>query len=355
MKKTLLIPLLVLMLFATPVMAQEDTLPEAGTTPASPFYFAERFFEGVGTFFTFGNSAKAERYLNLAEERLAEARELAEEGDERAERAVERYEEQVAKAKERAERTGEVDLEATVADATTKHLSALDQVLERVPEQARASIEAAKERSMNGQLESLRGLVERDPERAVEIYDRAAEGRLRAVEARANRGGAEGDEEDTEDAEDAEEALESLNDAINSAFEKYSEFGREISNIAQGLQTGETTVEELVERATSRHQEILSGVRERVPEQAREGIDRAMDNSRMADRPSAERGQSENSNIPERAQNRNSLGSDETEAETEDADVESIDEDDDDDGISTEVEQRAGNVSDNAGPENRRR
>jgi len=80
-----------------------------------------------------------------------------------------------------------------------------------------------------------------------------------------------------------------------------------------------------------------------------------MDNSRMADRPSAERGQSENSNIPERAQNRNSLGSDETEAETEDADVESIDEDDDDDGISTEVEQRAGNVSDNAGPENRRR
>ncbi|NCS98986.1 ATP synthase F0 subunit B [Candidatus Parcubacteria bacterium] len=347
MKKTLLIPLLVLMLFATPVMAQEDTLPEAGTTPASPFYFAERFFEGVGTFFTFGNSAKAERYLNLAEERLAEARELAEEGDERAERAVERYEEQVAKAKERAERTGEVDLEATVADATTKHLSALDQVLERVPEQARASIEAAKERSMNGQLESLRGLVERDPERAVEIYDRAAEGRLRAVEARANRGGAEGDEEDTEDAEDAEEALEE--------FEKYSEFGREISNIAQGLQTGETTVEELVERATSRHQEILSGVRERVPEQAREGIDRAMDNSRMADRPSAERGQSENSNIPERAQNRNSLGSDETEAETEDADVESIDEDDDDDGISTEVEQRAGNVSDNAGPENRRR
>ncbi|MFW5853266.1 MAG: DUF5667 domain-containing protein [Patescibacteria group bacterium] len=272
MKNILFIPVLVLMLLVTPALAQEDTLSEAGSTPASPFYFAERFFEGIGTFFTFGNSAKVERYLTLAEERLAEAKMLAEDGDERAQVAVDRYEEQVAKAKERAERVvnsegdsmPDIDLLARVTDSTTKHLSVLDEVLDRVPEEARASIEAAKESSMTGQLEALRGIAQRDPERAVEIFDRAAEGRLRAAEAEANRDGGE-DKEETED--------------ILAEFEQYAEFGNEIADLAEGLQSGETTVEELVERATARHLEILSEVRERVPEEAKASIDKAMDKS----------------------------------------------------------------------------
>lgn len=264
MKKLFAFALLAAFVFAGPASAQTSDLPEAGLTPASPFYFVERVFEGIGTLFAFGNSAKAQRYLTLAEERLAEAQALAEEGDERAQAAVERYQQQVAQAQQRAEAGGDIDLQSQVTDATTKHLAALDEVLERVPEQARASIEAAKERSVTGQIESLRGIAQRDPEAAVDIFSRAAEGRLMAAQARAERGGEDSEEE--------------VNDALEE-FGEYAEFGQEISSLAQGLETGTSTVEELVDRATSRHLEILQQVQLRVPEEAQEGIQRAIENA----------------------------------------------------------------------------
>ncbi len=264
MKKTLVIVLFLVFAVAGSVSAQTSDLPSAGSVPGSPFYFVDRFFEGIGTFFTFSNSAKATRYLALAEERLAEAQVLTERGDERAQEAVAHYEEQVSEAKERATQAEELDLEEQVTDATTKHLAVLDDVLERVPEQAKASIQAVKERSIQGQIEALRGIAERDPEVAVDIFSRAAEGRLMAAQARANRGG----DDETEDVEEA------LNE-----FSEYATFGKEISGLAEGLQTGETTVEELVERATSRHLEILQDVQSRVSAEAQDGIQRAMENA----------------------------------------------------------------------------
>lgn len=264
MKKTIIATLAVaLLVTASPAFAQESE-PSAGTTPASPFFFVERFFEGIGTFFTFGNSAKAERYLALAAERLAEAKALAEEGNERAQAAVALYEEQYEAAKERATAAADADLEARVTDATTRHLSVLDEVYEKVPEQAKASIQAAKERSMTGQIEALRGIAQRDPEAAVYIFARAAEGRLMAAQARANRGG-------DDEAEDVEEAL--------AEFEQYAEFGNEISTLAGGLQTGETTVEQLVERATSHYRDVLRDVQSKVPPQAQQSIQRALESA----------------------------------------------------------------------------
>lgn len=284
MKKTLVIALFLVFAVVGTASAQTTDLPAPGSVPGSPFYFLDRFFEGVGTFFTFGNSAKAERYLALAEERLAEARALAEQGNERAQDAIADFEEQVADAKERAEQAGDFDLEERVTDATTKHLSVLDEVLERVPEQAKASIAAAKERSMRGQIEALRGIAGRDPEAAVDIFSRAAEGRLRAAEARANGQGGDGEE-----AEDVEELLEEFNE--------YAEFGKEISALAEGLQTGETTVKELIQRATSHHMDILKNVQQNVPTEAQDGIQKAMDNAdRVRDqRPAI---QSRDGNVP---------------------------------------------------------
>ncbi|MEX0933721.1 MAG: DUF5667 domain-containing protein [Candidatus Paceibacterota bacterium] len=274
MKKTLQrlgtaqVAMLLFLAFAVvgPVSAQTSDLPSAGSVPGSPFYFADRFFEGISIFFAFSNSAKATLYLALAEERLAEAQVLADQGDERAQEAVARYEEQITKAKERATKTGELDLEAQVTDATTKHLTALDSVLARVPEQAKASIQASKERSLQGQIESLRDIAQRDPERAIDIFARAAEGRLNAANARAESGG-----DDSEEEKDVEEAL--------NEFGEYAEFGREISALAEGLQTGDTTVEELMERATSRYLEILQDVQSRVPAEAQESIERAINDA----------------------------------------------------------------------------
>ncbi len=266
-EKIIVIAVLGVFLFSGAASAQTNSLPAAGTTPGSPFYFLDRLFEGVGTFFTFGEANKTRRYLALAEERLAEAQALAERQDsENTEKAAGLYEEQFAQAKERAGRTGELDLEAEVTDATTRHLAVLDQVLERVPEQAREQVRAAKERTMTGQIEALRGIAQRDPEAAIDIFARAAEGRLNAAQARAGRGG-----DDEEETEEVEEVL--------AEYEKYAEFGREISALAEGLQTGETTVEELVERATSHHRDVLRDVMDKVPPQAQEGIQRALDSA----------------------------------------------------------------------------
>lgn len=264
-KKIIAFAILGALMLTGVAQAQTADLPDPGTLPNSPFYFVKSFFEGAGTFFTFGNSAKAERYLALAEKRLTEAEALATQGDERAQAAVARYEKQYAQAKERAERADDLDLEAQINDATTRHLSVLDRVLERVPEQAKESVRAAKERSVTGQLESLRKIAERDPETAVDIFARAAEGRLNAANARAGRS-------ETEEAGDVEKALEE--------FERYSQFGQEISTLAEGLQTGETTVEELVQRATSQHLQVLEDVRQKLPPQAQEQFQRALESAK---------------------------------------------------------------------------
>ncbi|MEX0917314.1 MAG: DUF5667 domain-containing protein [Candidatus Paceibacterota bacterium] len=242
--------------------AQEDSFPLPGITPASPLYFLERIFEDVGTLFTVGDAAKAKRLLRLSEERLAEARELGD--DARAEATVARYEEQYAEARARAQNTFDIDLEAQVTDAVTRHLSVLDEVAERVPEEARAQVRAAKERTVSGQIEALRGIAERDPEKAIDIFARAAEGRLLSAQARAERGG-------EDEAEDIDEAL--------AEYGRYAEFGGEIAGLAGGLQSGETTVEELVERATSHHVDVLRDVQSKVPAEAQGSIQRAMQNA----------------------------------------------------------------------------
>ncbi len=264
MGKILITTLAVTMIvIAGSAFAQERDLPSAGLTPASPFYFVERFFEEIGTFFTFGNSAKAERYLHLSEKRLAEAKVLAEQGDERAQTAVDLYERQYQSARERASRTDDFDLEAKVADATTTHLSVLDEVYEKVPEQTKEAIQLTKERSITGQIESFRGLVRRNPETTIDIFARAAESRLMAAQVRAGRG--------DEESEELEEAL--------AEFEKYAEFGSEISSLAEGLQTGETNVEQLVERATSHYRDVLRDVQSNAPERAQQSIERALESA----------------------------------------------------------------------------
>lgn len=311
-----------LFMMVGPVLAQ-DSEPSAGMTPASPFFFLERFFEGIGTFLTFGNSDKAERYLALAAERLAEAKVLAEEGNEEAVAAVALYEEQYAKAKEQVLGI-KIDIEleevnARVTDAATRHLAVLDEVLERVPEQAKESIKAAKERSMTGQIEALRGIAERDPEAAVDIFARAAEGRLMAAQARANRGGDDDEEEEVEDVEDA-----------IAEYEKYAEFGTEISGLAQGIQTGTTTVEQLVERATSHHRDVLRDVQSKVPPQAQESIERALDKSTpklMEGVAPVQTGRPAGSVQEQRSIPENSIERTNTDDETEEVEIENDDED----------------------------
>jgi len=141
------------------VLAQETELPNPGLTPDSPFYFLETIAEGIGTFFTFGDLKKAERYAALAAERLAEAKAVVEKGKpELAEKTLERYEMQLNNSRARTEKamaegkdTEKVmEVLAKVGKATSMHLEVLAEVYEKVPEQAKPAIEEAMKASVKG-------------------------------------------------------------------------------------------------------------------------------------------------------------------------------------------------------------
>lgn len=267
-KISLLTALLFLLLsLGVGVLAQETELPSPGLTPDSPFYFLERISEGIGTFFTFGDLKKAERYATLAAERVAEAQAVVEKGKpEFAEKILARYENQLNNSLARAEKAqakGQSikNVMEIVAEGTGKHLATIESILEKVSEKAKTAATKAKEVSMTGQKNALRALAEEDPESATEINLKAAEARLNRAKAKAEAG----------ETEDAEEAI--------GEFENQHKFGEEISQIAQGLGKDITTVEQLVGKATSIHLEILAEVYEKVPEQAKPAIEKAMETS----------------------------------------------------------------------------
>lgn len=77
MKKILSL-LLIVMIFAVPVSSQEETqLTKAGTTPDSLFYFLDTAMEKISLAMTFNANTKAEKRLEMAEERLSEVEEMA--------------------------------------------------------------------------------------------------------------------------------------------------------------------------------------------------------------------------------------------------------------------------------------
>jgi len=163
-KKLLLITLLGAFLFAGAAQAQVNELPRPGMLPDHPLYFLKSWAEAIGTFLTFGDIPKAERYLALAERRLAEANALADKGKpEIAERALERYRERLNRALGKAEEAKQKGLDtdevlAKVSEATLKHQTVLIEVYEKVPEQARPAIERAMEQSMRGHEEALQAI-----------------------------------------------------------------------------------------------------------------------------------------------------------------------------------------------------
>ena len=142
-----------------------------------------------------------------------------------------------------------------------RHLDVLDEVEGKVPDQAKAAIGAAKERSMTGNIEALRALAAEDPDRAAEIAMQVAEGRAEKAREAAERG-------------DGEMAIEATEE-----YMEYERFGQEISAIAQQVGKDPSKVRELVAKATSVHMTVLREVRDKVPEEARPSIEEAIEAS----------------------------------------------------------------------------
>ena len=150
------------------VFAQETELPDPGLTPDSPFYFLETIAEAIGTFFTFGDLKKAERYATLAAERLAEAQAVVEKGKpELVEKTLQRYEKQlnnsIARAKKaQAKNQNTEQVMLRVGKATSKHLEVLAEVYEKVPEEAKPAIENAMKASVKGHKKAVEALKAQD-------------------------------------------------------------------------------------------------------------------------------------------------------------------------------------------------
>jgi hypothetical protein len=246
--------------------AQDGELPDPGITPDSPLYFFDTLGKNIGMFFTFGTEAKAQKALQYAEERLAEARAMAIKNRiKEMTRAANDYDDFMAMVSQRAEelrRRGVSDnISERVALATSKHLSVLDRIRDEVPGQAEEAITRARTVSMNAQKTALRVLARTKPERAIDIN-------VAAIESRLNRARIKATENITAEMEEA------LEDAA-----ELSEVEDEISEIAQNQGTDNVTIAQRIAQATANRIEVLAGVDEKVPEQARTAIARAMDNS----------------------------------------------------------------------------
>jgi len=240
-------------------------LPAAGITPDSWIYGFKRFFEGIDLFFTFDDVEKAEKYLKYAELRLAEAKEMAEKGkSEFVDDLIEEYEDNLEKTNEISKTAQQLGKNVTkvtelVAVATSIHVDVLENVLEKVPEQAKPSIQRAITSSKRGNEEALNILEKSQPEKAAEIQFRIAEKILEKAQEKADNG----------KVEDVEDLIKEYEWRINKSFK--------IAEIAKDLGNNTTKVEQLVAEATSTHLEILSEVHEKVPEQAKQAIEKAMD------------------------------------------------------------------------------
>ncbi len=214
MKKIFLGTFLTLFLAVGTANAQAVNMPEAGMLPNSPFYFLETLSERIGTLLTFGKIKKAERHLDLASERLAESKELADEGDTvRAEETAEKYQEQIDEAltKTTEAKTEGEDTDAVlekIAGITARHQAVLASVYERVPEQAKEAIRKVMKKSARGHEEALSAV---SGEKQQEVRDRV--------------------KKETEDDEDKLEELRKLGIPVPKMDEEEDDLMNEIKNM----------------------------------------------------------------------------------------------------------------------------
>jgi hypothetical protein len=256
----------VLVIFAGVAQAQAQ-LPDPGTLPDSAFYGISRAFESIGNAFTFGERGKTERAITLSERRLAEADAVALKGKpEHIARPTEDYQKHIERANNiaRSARDANVreELLLKVGEATLSHIETLDEVEQRVPEEAKARIAAARERSIRGNQEALRALARENPQKSAELAMQAAEGRVNSARAAAQRG-------------DESLALKAVQE-----YQRYSGFGEEISAIAVQVGKDHSKVNELVALATSRHITVLEEVMLRLPGEAAQRMESALEAAR---------------------------------------------------------------------------
>lgn len=155
-------------LFTGMAAAETPDIPDPGITPDSPFYALEKISErlelAVAQAPIIGSEElEAKVRANHAAETLAEARAMAEKNNTaQVERLMDRYSENMNKSIESASSTNHTGLKQRLRTVTDNQNQVLEQLDDRVPEQARKGIQEAMENNRRNQ-DKLAGVPARKP------------------------------------------------------------------------------------------------------------------------------------------------------------------------------------------------
>lgn len=156
---------LIVFLFVSSAMAQE--LAKPWLLPDNPFYPLQRAIERFQLMLTSDPEAKAKLHLTFAERRLAELNEtLAKNQIQYVKELSNDYENEINETGKELNATeglgrNVTDLAEYVSNVTYKHILVLERVLEKVPDQAKPSIEHAINVSINGHEQAVESILER--------------------------------------------------------------------------------------------------------------------------------------------------------------------------------------------------
>lgn len=134
----------------------EEPETEAGTTPDSLLYGLDKAFEKISLVLTFDKAKKAEKRLKIASERIAELRVMIKKGKlEFTEKLAKEHDEEMEEVEKDIEEAKALGKNVTllrehVAEMTYKHVIVLQEVLLKVPEQAKPAIEKVINKSIEG-------------------------------------------------------------------------------------------------------------------------------------------------------------------------------------------------------------
>lgn len=254
--KKLIVFNLILVILLSPLAAAQEELPDPGITPDSFLYGLKRVFESIDLFFTFNKLAVAEKKIKYAELRLSEAKAMSKKGkSEFVKTLIKEYEENLnssADIVEEEEKKGKnvTKLTELISLKASRHIEVLQEVLEKVPEQAKSAIEKAINVSSRGMERALKVLERTKPEKAVKLRLKIAEKKL-------------------------EKAEKMIAENKTKQAEKFIILYEKIINKTKII-SEKTNVTKTVENATAKHIKTLEKIYEKAPEHAKQSVKKAI-------------------------------------------------------------------------------
>jgi len=165
MNKLLIIAGLMILLFSSPVMAQELARP--WLLPDNPFYPLQTAIERIQLMLTTDPESRARLHLQFAERRLVELNEtIVRVKFQYALKLRTEYENEMNETEKEINRTVALGRNATVlaehvSNVTYKHILVLERVLEKVPDQAKPAIEHVINVSIRGHERAVERILAR--------------------------------------------------------------------------------------------------------------------------------------------------------------------------------------------------